>query len=250
MMSVPTNLVLPEAPRLIIAYPRHDGFFARAPFAYQLDPQRAKIDELLDTERRRLRVSLDLAHSAPPALESGRPATPVAVTVRRAAVRRRRGWSYRQVEEEVRGSVQWRGFCQIYEQRVPDHSPIQAREALIAAETLHAVNDLVVQRAHAAGVTQGKKRRADSSIVETHSHYPTDSSLLADGVRGLGRTVVRARAVVDGRIVRWETTAFCNQARKAKRLARALATLARHQSQKKPAPRRRGSASCAGRIAK
>lgn len=221
---------------LIIAYPRDEGFFARAPFAYQLDPKMMKIDELLDDERLLLRVSLDLAHSAPHALETGRPATPVEVTVRLAVLRRLRGWSYRQVEEEVKGSVQWRGFCHIYDQRVPDHSTIQAREALIAAQTLHALNDLVVERAYAVGVTQGQKLRADSSLVETHIHYPTDSSLLADGVRVLGRTVARAREVVDGRIVRWKKTAFCNQARKAKRLAREIATLARRQSQKKSPP--------------
>jgi IS5 family transposase len=236
MMSVPTNIVLLEATMLIIAYPRDEGFFARAPFEYQLDPKMAKIDELLDDERLLLRVSLDLAHSAPQALETGRPATPVEVTVRLAVLRRLQGWSYRQVEAEVKGSVQWRGFCHLYDQRVPDHSTIQGREALIAPETLHAINDWVVQRAYGARVTRGKKLRADSSIVETHIHYPTDSSLLADGVRVVGRTVARAREVVDGRIVRWKKTAFCNHARKAKRLAREIATLARRQSQTKARP--------------
>jgi transposase, IS5 family len=233
---------------LIIAYPREEGFFARAPFEYQLAPKLAQIDELLDNERLLLRVSLDLAHSAPQALETGRPATPVEVTVRLAVLRRLKGWSYRQVEEEVKGSVQWRGFCHIYDQRVPDHSTIQAREALIAAQTLHALNDWVVKQASAAGVTQGKKLRADSSIVEPPIHYPTESSLLADGVRVLGRTVARAREVVDGRSVRWKKTAFCNQARKAKRLAREIATLARRQSQKKPVPRRSRGARCTVRI--
>jgi IS5 family transposase len=233
MMSVPTNIVLREATMLIIAYPRDEGFFVRAPFEYQWDPKMAKLDALLDNERLLLRVSLDLAHSAPHALETGRPATPVEVTMRLAVLRRLRGWSYRQVEEEVKGSVQWRGFCHLYDQRVPDHSTIQARESLIAAQTLHAVNDLVVQQAAATGVTRGKKLRTDSSLVETHIHYPTDSSLLADGVRVLGRTLARAREVVDGRIVRWKQTVFCNHARKAKRLAREIATLARRQSQRK-----------------
>jgi IS5 family transposase len=240
MMSVPTNIVLPEATMVLIAYPRDEGFFARAPFEYQLDPKMAKIDDRLDHERRRLRVSLELAHSAAPALETGRPATPVEVTVRLAVLRRLNGWSYQQVEAEVKGSVQWRGFCHIYDQRGPDHSTLQARAALMAAETLPAPNDLVVEPAYAAGVTPGKKLRADSALVETPSHYPTDSSLLADGVRVLGRTVARAREVVDGRSVRWKKTTFCNHARKAKRLARAIATLARRQSQKKARPSAEG----------
>jgi len=219
---------------LIIAYPRDAGFFQRAPFEYELDPKMAKIDELLDDDRLILRVSLDLAHSAPHALETGRHATPVEVTLRLAVLRRLNGWSYRQVEDEVNGSLKWRGFCHIYDHGVPDHSTIQSREALIAAETLHALNDWGVARACAEGVTHGQKLRADSSVVETHIHYPTDSSLLADGVRVLGRTVARARAVVDGRVVRWNKTLFSNHSRKAKRLAREIARLARHQAQKKP----------------
>lgn len=36
---------------LIIAYPREDEFFERAPFEYQLDRKMAKMDELLQDER-------------------------------------------------------------------------------------------------------------------------------------------------------------------------------------------------------
>jgi IS5 family transposase len=218
---------------LIIAYPRDAGFFERAPFEYRLDPKMAKIDELLNDDRLMLRASLDLAHSAPHALETGRHATPVEVTVRVAALRRLNGWSYRQVEEEVKGSVKWRGFCHIYDHAVPDHSTLQAREALIAAETLHALNDVVVERACAEGVTHGQKLRADSSVVETHIHYPTDSSLLADGVRVLGRSVARAREVIDGRVARGKKTLFSDHSRKAKRLARQIALLARGRAHKK-----------------
>ena len=229
---------------LIIAYAREEGFFERAPFEYQLDPKMAKMDELLNEARLLLRVGLDLAHSAPHALETGRHATPVEVTLRLAVLRRLNGWSYRQVEEEVQGSLKWRGFCHIYGHDVPDHSTIQVREALIAPTTLHSLNDLVVEQAQVRGITQGEKLRTDGSVVETHIHYPTDSSLLADGVRVLGRTVARARSLVDGRTVRWHKTVFRNQTRKAKRLARQIAFLARRQGQKKPENRPRRSEKC------
>lgn len=233
-----TNILLPEATMLIIAYPRDDGFFERAPFEYRLDPKMAKIDELLDDDRLILRASIDLAQSAPQALETGRSSVPVEVTLRLAVLRRLKGWSYRQVEDEVKGSLKWRGFCHIYDHRVPDHSTIQTREVLISAATLHDLNDLVAQRAAAEGVTHGSKLRADSSIVETHIHYPTDSSLLADGVRVLGRTLTRARKVIDGRTVRWQKVLFSNHTRKARRLAREIAAHARRQGQKKPENRR------------
>ena len=248
-MAVPTHITPPEATRLIRADPHGADFFARAPVAYQLDPQRAKIDERLDNERRLRRASLALAHSAPHALESGRPATPVAVSVRLAVWRRRRGWSDRQVEAEGKGRGRWRGVCHLDEQRVPAHRPIPAREALIAAQTLHAVTDWVVQHAYGAGGTPGKQLRAGSSIVEPHLHDPTASSLLAGGGRVVGRPLARAREVGDGRTVRGKKAAFCTQARKAKRLARASAPLARHQGQEKPAPQRRGRARGAAPIA-
>jgi IS5 family transposase len=218
---------------LIIAYPREEGFFERAPFEYQLDRKMAKMDELLEDDRLILRASLDLASSAPRALETGREATPVEVTLRLAVLRRLNGWSYRRVEEEVKGSLKWRGFCRLYGHRVPDHSTIQTREALIMAETLHALNDQVVKQACARGITRGRKLRTDGSVIETNIHYPTDSSLLADGVRVVGRTLARARRVVDGRVVRWRAKLFSNQGRAAKHLGRNIAFLSRRQSQKK-----------------
>ena len=232
-MEVSATHLAPGGHMLIIAYPREEGFFARAPFDYRLDRKLAKMDELLEDERLILQASLDLAKSAPQALETGRESTPVEVTLRLAVLRRLNGWSYRQVEEEVKGSVKWRGFCRIYEQRVPDHSTIQAREVLMGAETLHALNDRVVKQGCRQGVTQGTKLRVDGSVIETNIHYPTDSSLLADGVRVVGRTLARAREVVDGRVVRWQQKLFRNQGRAAKHLGRQIAFLSRRQSQKK-----------------
>ena len=40
-------------------------------------------------------------------------------------------------------------------------------------------------------VTRGHRLRVDTTVVETNIHYPTDSSLLADGVRVLTRFMKR-----------------------------------------------------------
>ena len=37
-------------------------------------------------------------------------------------------------------------------------------------------------------VAAGRKLRVDTTVVETDIHYPTDSSLLGDGVRVLTRS--------------------------------------------------------------
>jgi IS5 family transposase len=38
-------------------------------------------------------------------------------------------------------------------------------------------------------IVQGRRMRVDTTVVETNIHYPTDASLLGDGVRVLTRTM-------------------------------------------------------------
>ena len=45
-------------------------------------------------------------------------------------------------------------------------------------------------------MTRGRKLRLDGTVVETHIHHPTESTSLHDGVRVLGRTLTRARLVL------------------------------------------------------
>jgi IS5 family transposase len=49
----------------------------------------------------------------------------------------------------------------------------------------------VVQIALARKVVQGRRMRIDTTVVESNIHYPTDSSLLGDGVRVLTRSMRR-----------------------------------------------------------
>jgi IS5 family transposase len=43
----------------------------------------------------------------------------------------------------------------------------------------------------ARGVIQSRRLRIDTTVVETNIHYPTDATLLADGVRVLTRSLQR-----------------------------------------------------------
>jgi transposase, IS5 family len=63
-------------------------------------------------------------------------------------------------------------------------------------ETLHDLNDRVVQLAVQAKVTKGRKLRLDATCVQTTIHHPTDSGLLVDSVRVLSRFVQRAKGLV------------------------------------------------------
>jgi transposase, IS5 family len=50
-------------------------------------------------------------------------------------------------------------------------------------ETLDKIDQLIVAEGHRLVPEAPKKVRADSSVVETNIHYPTDSTLIRDGVR-------------------------------------------------------------------
>jgi IS5 family transposase len=192
------------------------------------------MDELLADSKVLLAVTNDLARSAPEALWNGRPATPVEVTLRIAVARRLMNWSLREAEVEVGGSARWRWWCRLYSQPMPDHSTLQAREALIQPRSLRRINAQVVRLAQARGVTGGTKLRCDSTVIDTNLHYPTDSRLLDDSVRVLGRTLTRARRLL--RPGAAEKDLFRNRHRQAHRLAREIAHRLRGKNgAKKPA---------------
>jgi IS5 family transposase len=47
-------------------------------------------------------------------------------------------------------------------------------------------------------IIQGRKMRVDTTVVETTIHYPTDSSLMGDGVKVLTRVMKRISAIAGG----------------------------------------------------
>ena len=206
---------------LTIAYARPADFLARVPFDCEIDSELKRMDEVLDDPKVMLAVTHDLARSAPEARWTGRPSTPVEVTLRVAVMRRLMNWGYRRAESEVAGSAKWRWFCRVYSQPVPDHTTLRDREALIRPATLKRVNVRLMAVAQAGGVTRGAQLRTDGTVMETGIHYPTDSSLLDDSVRVLGRSLARARTLVRPRAA--DKHLFRNRHRQAHRLAREIA---------------------------
>lgn len=149
------------------------------------------IDEILDDD-----VLVDLVDAAlrrrhPLSGRRGRLGTPATVVLRMLVLKHLRDWSFDDCEREVRGSLVYRAFCRIDCERVPDAKTLIRLAHLLGPETLKPVLERVVQLARQRGVTRGQRLRVDTTVVETDIHYPTDSSLLADGVRVLTRTMKR-----------------------------------------------------------
>jgi IS5 family transposase len=127
--------------------------------------------------------------------------------------------SYEQTEYQVRDSLVLRQFCRVYLQDVPDDTTLIRWAALVQRETLEQFHQRVVQMAAQLKVTRGRKLRTDGTVVETHIHPPSDSSLLADSVRVLGRTLSRAKQVL-GEQAELGQEVFRNRVRSVRRLAR------------------------------
>ncbi len=181
---------------LIDQYPYED-VFARVPeLANHTDPVLRQLDTLLDDDTLYTHVRADLGKRYPLTLVHGRHSTPGEAILRLLVVKHLYTWSYRETEQRVADSLVLRWFCRIYFQTVPDFSTLQRWSHTIQPKTLRTLNDRVVELARQAQVTQGRKLRIDGTVMETTIHHPTDSSLLADGVRVLSRAIRRSKPLV------------------------------------------------------
>jgi transposase, IS5 family len=185
----------------------------------QMDPVLAKIDQLLDDEALYQLIRNDLAKRFPMTEQTGRNSTPVEVILRMLADKRLYGLSYERTEYQVRDSLVLRKFCRVYFQAVPDDTTLIRWAGLIQPETLERFNHRLTQLATQLKVTKGRKLRTDGTVVETNIHHPSDSSLLADSVRVLGRTLRQAKEVLNEKTELGQEV-FRNRMRSVRRLAR------------------------------
>lgn len=206
--------------------------------AIEMESELAQIDRLLDDEELFGKIKGDLSKRYPKTLETGCPSTPVEVILRMMVVKRLYRFTYRQTEWHVGDSLVLRWFVRAHFNSVPDHSTLNRWAEQINPETLHAFNDRVTAIATGLKVTRGRKVRTDGTVVETPIAYPTDSKLLADGVRVLSRTIKRAEGVVTkaadiaSYVFRDRTRSARNQMRRIVRRARQQSDTAKADMQK------------------
>jgi IS5 family transposase len=196
----------------------------------QTDAVLTQLDTLLDDDVLFQAVKHDLSRRFPRTSSFGRPSTPVEVIVRMLIVKHLYNWSYEQTEQWVSDSLVLRQFCRVYVARVPDDTTLIRWANLIQPTTLQHLLDHVVDLARQKHVTRGRKLRLDSSVVETNIHYPVDSTLLADGVRVLSRTMVRAKPILHEAVERARTL-FRNRTRSVRRVTKQLIDATRRRGE-------------------
>jgi IS5 family transposase len=212
-----------------------DNILNRIPgLTIKMSPELANVDKVLDDDKLFCMIRKDLAQRYPKTLTAGRKSTPVEVILRMLTVKHLYDLSYEQTELQVADSLVLRQFCRVYLQAVPDDSTLCRWANLIQPETLKAFNQRVLGLAVDSKLTRGRKLRMDGTVVETTIHHPTDSRLLADSVRVLGRTLTRAKRLL-GAQTELSKEAFRNRYRSARRAAWKIAGLSRRgREQLKP----------------
>src|SRR6266851_9274670 len=151
-----------------------------------------QIDTLLEDEAVIEVVAQGLETRWPQSRRRGRLGTPAEVVIRMLMLTHLFDWSYDDLEREVRANLVYRMFTRIDAGEVPDAKTILKIARALGPEVIEQLHRQVVEVAKRAGVTHGRRFRIDTTVVETNVHYPTDSTLLQDGVRVLTRTLQRA----------------------------------------------------------
>jgi IS5 family transposase len=179
--------------------PQRSLFEVLLPDSDKLWPEWLKrIDTLLEDEAVIDTVASALEQRWPQSRTRGREGTPAEVVLRMLILKHLHDWSFDELEQEVRANLVYRAFARIGVDAVPDAKTILKIGKTLGPEVITDLHRRVVEIAKRAGVTHGRRFRIDTTVVETNVHYPTDSSLLQDGVRVLTRTLQRAsRALGD-----------------------------------------------------
>jgi IS5 family transposase len=155
-----------------------------------------KIDTLLEDDAVIEVVAQALERRWPQSRRRGRLGTPAEVVIRLLILKHLFDWSYDDMEREVRANLVYRMFTRIDAGDVPDAKTILKIARALGPDVIEQLHRQVVEVAKRAGVTHGRRFRIDTTVVETNVHYPTDSTLLRDGVRVLTRTMQRASAAL------------------------------------------------------
>lgn len=196
----------------------------------QIDPELIEIDRILEDDEIFQRVKRDLSRRCPKTLITGRNSTPVEVIIRLLALKHLYNWSYEDTLRFVSDSLVLRWFCRVYLHPLCSDKTLLRWANLIQPQTLEVFNERLSIIACGLKLTRGRKLRTDGTVVETHIHHPTDSSLLADGVRVLSRLLKRAKGLLQDE-TQLAVETFRDRNRSARNAARRISAAARQRGE-------------------
>jgi IS5 family transposase len=156
-----------------------------------------------------------------------RPLATAEVALRLMLLKHVRNWSYADLQREVRANLVYRQFTRIGGGKVPDDKTMGTLGRQLGPEVIRKVHERVVEIARENKIVTGRKMRVDTTVVETNIHYPTDSSLLGDGVRVLTRVMKKI-----GKVAGEAGTKLRDRSRAVKLRVLAIARASRNKTEK------------------
>ena len=186
------------------------------------EPWMRHADQALEDEKLLLLIQQELMKRLKKSKTRGRKATPVEVLLRMLLLKHVRDWSFEVLSREVRANLVYRDFTRIGAGKVPDDKTLGNLARQLGPEVVEKIQQRMVEIAVENKIVSGRKLRVDTTVVETNIHYPTDSTLLGDGVRVLIRVMKKVTAVAGqvgaklrdrSRSVKWKVLAIARASR-------------------------------------
>lgn len=106
------------------------------------------------------------------------------------------GVSYEKLAFHLSDSPTYRSFARLSRDQMPSRSGLQATIRRIAPETLQAVNQLLMSDWVGEHRLSVASLRIDSTVVASNIAPPSDSQLLADGIRVLSRLMAQSKTAI------------------------------------------------------
>ena len=191
------------------------------------EPWMHHADEALNDDQLLEIIQEELGKRCTKSKTRGRPGTTAEVILRMLLLKHMRGWSYADVSREVRANLVYREFTGIGGGKVPDDKTMGRLGRQMGPEAIGKLHQRMVAIAVEKKVVQGRRMRVDTTVVETNIHYPTDSTLMGDGVRVLTR-VMKKVAGAAGKA----GAKFRDRSRSIKRRILEIAYAARNKNEK------------------
>jgi hypothetical protein len=133
-------------------------------------------------------VSEDVLRDADP--DQGRPGMTLWQILVLAAVRLGCDFTYDHLQDLAENHRNLRSIMQVasdWEEEVFAFRRIRDNICRVQPETIEAINHLIVAEGHRLDPSANESVRGDSFVAETNIHYPTESSLILDGLRKILR---------------------------------------------------------------
>lgn len=159
------------------------------------EPWMRHADQVLEDDALLSTIEQELMKRCKKSKTRGRKATPVEVVLRMMLLKHVRDFSFEALSREVRANLVYRQFTRVGAEKVPDDKTMGNLARQLSPELIAKIHARIVGIAIENKVVAGRKMRVDTTVVETNIHYPTDSTLMGDGVRVLTRLMKKVTKV-------------------------------------------------------